>query len=278
MSCVLRIKESLAEFTRSERKIGEYILQNTDEIIGLSVQDLAQRIGVSAASVVRFSKTIGYLGYSSMKIEIARKLDGENYNHSMIIEKGDKPKHILDRLCSLNVNILEKGKDLIEKESLYQAIEIIGSAKKIYLYGVGASGIVAYDLFTKFSRVNIECFYQADTHMQAISAAYINSDDVVIAISYSGMTKEIKVPVEVAKESGAKIISITSNKKSKIGKLSDISFLIPREEKAKRVGAITSRNSQLFITDLLYLGVVSSYVDDINGSINKTKDIINRLS
>ena len=101
---------------------------------------------------------------------------------------------------------------------------------------------------------------------------------MIIAISYSGMPNEIKVPVEVAKEKGAKIISITSNKKSKIGRLSDISFLIPREEKAKRVGVITSKNSKLFKTKLINIGGASNYVDDINGSIIKTKDIISMLN
>ncbi|MGL4741328.1 MAG: MurR/RpiR family transcriptional regulator [Sarcina sp.] len=275
MSCIVRIKENIDNLTVNEKKIGMYILDNQDIVIKLSVQELAQKIGVSAASIIRFSKAIGYSGYSSMKIEIAKRLDDDDYDHGMIVDKCDEPQSILNRLEQLNISIIEKGKNLIEETTLKETIKIIGQARKIYLYGVGASGIVAYDLFTKFSRVNIECSYNTDTHIQAISSAYVTKDDVVIAISYSGMTNEVRIPVEIAKEKGAKIISITSNKKSKIGKLADINFLIPREETAKRVGAITSRNSQLFITDILYLGVISNYVEDIEGSITGTKEIIN---
>ncbi|MGL4451050.1 MAG: MurR/RpiR family transcriptional regulator [Sarcina sp.] len=274
---MLRIKENLDSLSGNEKKIGEYILAHQESIIKLSIQELAQNIGVSPSSIIRFSKSFGYSGYSDMKIEMAKKFNEKEYDHGIIVDKCDEPGNILERLGILNISVIEKGKKLILEDELQKAVRIIGECRKIYLYGVGASSIVAYDLFTKFSRVDIECCYNQDAHMQAISSTYVRENDVVIAISYSGMTNEVRVPVEIAKQKGAKIISITSNKKSKIAKLSDVQFLIPREEDAKRVGAITSRNSQLFITDVLYLAVISNYVEDIDSAITNTKEVINKF-
>ena len=151
------------------------------------------------------------------------------------------------------------------------------NAKRIYLFGIGASGIVAMDLQQKLLRINKNSLYQMDPHTQISSSVHITNEDVAIGISYSGETKEVNTPLKIAKENGAKTIAITRYNKNSLSKIADYSVYLPNDEKDLRVGAITSRIDALTIVDILYLGVAKNDFERTKRDIKKTRDIINRI-
>lgn len=277
MSCIFKIKEGFNSFTNTEKKLAEYILKNKDEVIGLSAQDLSDKADISPAAVVRFSKTLGYKGFTALKVDLAKDRDEKENDTSVIINEDDTIKDIIRKVKVSNISSIEETMGLMNIDTIKNAIEAMVKAKRIYLFGIGASGLVAMDLQQKLLRINKSTLYQMDPHTQISSAVHIEKGDIAIGISYSGETKEVNLPLRLAKENGAETIAITRYNKNSLSKIADYTIYLPNYEKELRVGAITSRIDALTIIDILYLGVAKNDFGKTKEYIKTTRDIVHSI-
>lgn len=277
MSCIFKIKEGFNSFTNTEKKLANYILKNKEEVVNLSAQELSDKADISPAAVVRFSKTLGYKGFTALKVDLAKDRDERENDTSVIISEDDSINDIIRKVKVSNTSSIDETIGLLNVDTINNIVEAMVNAKRIYLFGIGASGIVAMDLQQKLLRINKNSLYQMDPHTQISSSVHITNEDVAIGISYSGETKEINTPLKIAKENGAKTIAITRYNKNSLSKIADYSVYLPNDEKDLRVGAITSRIDALTIVDILYLGVAKNDFERTKRDIKKTRDIINRI-
>lgn len=278
LNAICKIREGINTFTGTEKKIGEYILENKEEALGASAQELADKIDTSAAAIVRFSKKLGYKGFTSFKVELAKSEEEEKHlDFDEVIKASDSIESLVQKSKNLDISTIEQTFNLINMEALKGAINSLSYSKNIYLFGIGASGLVALDLQYKLARIKKRCFYQIDSNIQLASAVHIEKDDCVIGISYSGETKEVNLALKAAKESGAKTIAITKYLNNTLSKLADYTLYIPNEEKEIRLGAMSSRMAALSLTDLLYLGVVKEDHEEAVKHIVNTRNLINHI-
>ena len=277
MSCIFKIKEGFNSFTNTEKKLAKYVLENKDEVVNLSAQELSDRADISPAAVVRFSKTLGYKGFTALKVDLAKDRDEVENDTSVIIDGNDSLKDIVRKVKVSNISSIEETIGLINMETLNKVIDSMLNARKIYLFGIGASGLVAMDFLHKLLRINKNAIYQIDPHIQISSAVHIEPEDIAIGISYSGETNEINIPMKIAKENGAKTVSITRYNKNTLAKLVDYPIYLPNDEKEIRVGAITSRIDALTIVDILYLGFAKNDLERTKEDIKKTREAINSV-
>lgn len=276
MGCSLMIKHSFDLLTSSEKKIGEYILKNPKEIYKLSASELANLTETSSASVVRFSKKLGFDGFQEFKIELAKedikeKSQEQEYEY---IDTDDSVKDVILKIGKKNIKTIDETLQLIDEDQVEDAINSILVAKNIYLFGVGVSALVAMDLQYKLMRINKNVFMYMDSHMQLSSAARINSEDLAIAISHTGKTKEVYKSLLKAKEKGAKCISITKYGNNPISDISHIKLKIPNVEKDLRVGAISSRIAQLTLIDILFIGVAKNNFEEVEKYLKNTNEMV----
>ncbi len=276
MSCIYKIREGMASYTDTEKKLAGYILQNTNEVTLSSAQILGERVGVSAAAVIRFSHKLGYQGFTALKVDLARDSTDDITNFDDMINERDLMEVVVKKAENLNSMLQDQAYRLLNVESLEKAVAAILNSRKIYLFGVSGSGIVCMDLMEKLSRINRYAIYHSDFHDQLASAAYITERDAAIAVSYSGKTHEVNTAMKFAKEKGAATIAITQFRKSTLTKFADILLYIPTTERELRLGAIASRNASLIITDLLYMGVAKNNIEMTKDCLVKTKEIIKR--
>ncbi|MGG7178172.1 MurR/RpiR family transcriptional regulator [Clostridium paraputrificum] len=274
MSCVYKIKEGMGSFTETEEKLANYILENRQDVIMLSAQELAERVSTSAAAVVRFSKKVGFKGFTALKVELAKDGDDEVEDFNTIIKENDSIGTMVKKSEAINMKAMEQTYKLINNDILQRAIDQLNGCKNVYLFGVGASGLVAQDFQYKLSRIKRMAIYQQDAHIQLASAVHIGPEDIAIGISYSGETREVNLALKKAKEAGAKTIGITKFNNNSLSKIVDYPLYIPSEEKEIRIGAITSRMTALLIMDLLYLGIAKNDVDKTEEYILKTREIV----
>ena len=267
MSCLYRIKKGYSGYTTTEAKLADYILENKNEVINLSAQAMGEKTGSSAAAVVRFSKKVGYKGFTELKMELAKAGEDDDDQIDHILRENDTVEMIMKKTAGYKASVFDGTYKMINVNTLKKSIEALKNAKRIYVYGVGNSGIVADDLVQKFSRINVLAVHFTDSHVQLASSVGVQKDDVCIAISYRGNTREVNGAMKQAKENGATTIAITQFQKSPLSKIVDLPLYIPSEEKDIRYGAIASRDAFFIVTDLLYLGVA-------RGDFMKTKEHI----
>jgi len=263
-------------FTKTERIISDYILSHIDEVIHDTAITLADKTETSASAIIRFSKILGYSGFTDLKIELALDANQivEESLFSEKIENNDSLDTIIKKAKSSDSNIVNQTYALIDYEKLDAAIEALRKAKSIYLVGIGSSYICCLDLTYKLLRIHMHAVHHTDFDLLMTTMAYISSDDVVIGISYGGETIEVITALELAKEKGVTTIGITQLSKNTVHKLVDISLHVPTTERDLRLGAVTSRNASLIITDLLYLGLIRKDLDMYKEKLMASRQVI----
>lgn len=241
-------------FTNTERKVADYILENTKDVVFMSINDLADACDVGESSIFRFCKTLKLKGYQEFKIVLAHSisLEGEPPVLTSKITMQDSFEELSAKILSTNISALTETHNLIKKEDMTEAIDCMINAERIHFFGVGASLMTAMEAKNKFMRIINKTECSLDSHLQIMSASLMTDKDVAIVISYSGSTKDTIGIAKVAKERGAKIISITRFSKSPLTNFSDIKLLCGANEGPLQGGSLSAKLSQLYLLDVLY--------------------------
>ncbi|MBT2762768.1 MurR/RpiR family transcriptional regulator [Paenibacillus sp. ISL-20] len=253
-------KESLP---RQERRLAEFILTAPSEIVHMGIKDLAEQCEVSAATVTRFCKNFQCKGYPDFKLKLAAEIAHAemasrtgNTRYQDIVA-GNPLAGIVEAIESNHLTSIRDTTELLDLGQLERAVDALCRAKRIDLYGVATSSIVAQDFYQKLIRIGKNCTAFADSHMQITSASTLTSGDVAVAVSYSGETPETIDALNCAKDAGAFTVSITSYRSSAISALADITLYSSSLEEGMRRGDMASRIAQLHIIDILFMGMAS---------------------
>lgn len=277
-SVIPKIRSEYKSLPPSEVKVADYVLENPEEIIYLSVSELATAVDVSDSTIIRFCKDVGFKGYQEFKLFIAQDLVVTIENINEDISSDDDLKTLSQKITYSNKQAIDETMSVLNLEGLEKAINQIAEADKIQFFGVGASGITASDAKYKFLRIgkNVDCY--TDAHLQAMSAATLNEKDVVVGISHSGSTKDVVDSCKIASEAGATVICITGHNKSPITKVSDVKLLTATKEGPLGSGALRSKIAQLHMLDLIFTGVSLKLKDQTIEYTEKTaRAVIDKL-
>ncbi|MFC4025099.1 MurR/RpiR family transcriptional regulator [Oceanobacillus longus] len=259
--------------TNSEQKVATFVQENLDQVIYYSVTDLADEAGVGETTVLRFCRKIGLKGYQEFKLTIAQNLS-----------EGEKDKdnsdaaNFVQSISGNTIKAIENTASMIIEKDLEAAIDLLNNARTINFFGVGTSGITALDAKSRLLRIGKSSEAITDSHLQAMSAATLTEDDVVVGLSISGSTRDSLESIEIAKKAGAKIIAITYYSRSPITQFADIVLLGGAKESPLEGGSLTAKISQLFVVDLLCTGLALQTKDKALEMKQKTaKAVVNKI-
>ena len=263
MTGFVRLREFEESYTSTEKLIAKYILEHGNEILNYSAQTLGEKTNTSAAAIIRFSKKIGFKGFSDLKMNLAQSHSNEQHDLDVdiIFNENDDMTSLVDKGCRLNMNTVLKTYQLINISDLEKAINLLCEASTIYLFGVGGSSVIANDIEQKLIRIGKKVIYNNDLHIQMTFTQSMTKDDVALIISYSGTTTGLVDISKILVEKNIPYISITQINQNFISKNSTVALRVPSEEKELRIGAVSSRISSFVITDLLYYGVFKKNFD-----------------
>lgn len=268
MATVESLKPNL---TKAEHKLSEYIFSDTNNVIHMSITNLAERCDVSGATIVRFARKLGYEGYNDFKVALAQEITQKGEIESIMItgaiEKNDSIETIAKKLYEINSNALQHTMSLMHYDEINKSALMIASAKKIHFIGIGHSSIMAQDAKYKFMRIGMDTDAYSDGHTMIMMCSIMDKNDVVFAISHSGNTSEIVKSLKIAKEAGAHTICVSSNKNSKVAEYADSMVTYVSTETQFQTGSVPTKIAQYFVLDLIYTEVVRSSIS--NGAVDK---------
>ena len=277
-SGLLILREMRDELPNSERKIAEYILRNPNETLLMTASNLGEKSGTSSAAVIRLCKSLKLKGFQDLKIRVAGDLQREYSVDERDIKKDESIESILNKVTKVSKHTIQETADLLDAEQLRQAVELILQSKNIHLFGVGASGIATVDAQQKFLRINRNAIVFPDLHTAATTIANGTKNDLLIAISFSGETREVIKLLDIAKKVGMKTISLTKYGHSTVAKLAEINLFTSATKEANfRSGATSSRLAQLHVIDILFMCVASKTFDETVEYLDSTHQVIKSL-
>lgn len=249
------INTNYTAFTKSEKLVADMVLKDPKHVLYTSITDLAEYCGVGETTVLRFCRKLGFKGYQSFKMTLAQSIQPEDDMTEQLSDEITKEDSLMDvckKILNTDIAAINETYDLLNYEALSKAIDYLVKAKRIVFFGAGSSAITAQEAKNKFMRIIPYVDFTYDSHTQSMAASLMNEEEVAIAFSYSGSTKDTIDVLRTAKNAGAKTICITRFAKSPLTQYSDIVLLSGAKEGPFQGGALSTKMAQLFLMDILY--------------------------
>lgn len=270
----VRIEGMRDKFTPTERRIAELLLSDPESVGEMPIGSLAQRAGVSEASIVRLARKLQLKGYPELRLALAHDAGSRSLSqlHEDVTDE-DQPSQILAKVVAGTQTTLNDTATVLDAGALEDAVHRLRNAKSISFIGIGASGVVAQDAQFRFLKAGIPCWALTDSASALTRMAALDGDDTVVAISHSGRSREVVLAAAEARSRGAFVLGITQFGSQSLVQHCDVVLFTSSRETAFRSEAMASRIAQLVILDSLFVAVAMSRYEEVTDRLEATRSV-----
>lgn len=241
MSIIGKIESCLPSFTKTETIIARFILDHREDgVEQYLLGDLSRELGVGEATIVRFCRKLGLGGFTELKF----LLSVENEEHTAARENSGEIKDIL-------ISSIKMTDSMVSSKDISDVVDLAGAASEVFFFGIGMSGLSASMGESRLFRFGKRTKAITEAHAQNMQASLCDENSLIVAVSISGETIDLIEAVSLAKESGAKVVAITSYLRSTLAELADYVLLSFGKPNYINAGAFSTVVSQLYILDLI---------------------------
>lgn len=272
-SLLSRLESNTASFSKGQKKIAAYIMQNYDKAAFMTASALGEKVGVSESTVVRFASELGFKGYPEFQKEIQQMIKSKltavqrmEVSESLIGD-GDVIRSVLSK----DIELIRETAEKTSKEDFKRAVEAIKKANKIYILGVRSSAALASFLAFYFNLV-FDSVVLVDTSSASEMFEQmfrIGEGDVCIAISFPRYSKQTVNALRFIADRKATVISITDNDASPMVPYTD-HLLVAKSNMASVVDSLVA---PLSLINALIVSVTLSKKDEVYNNFNELESI-----
>jgi DNA-binding MurR/RpiR family transcriptional regulator len=243
----------------AERRVAAAVVQDPAGVAAKTISELAEACRTSGTTVIRFCRAMGFPGYPELRLALAAAAQvGQARGWEDIgsdIGPQDTIDEVIKKIAHADARAVEETAAQLNAETLSAVVDAIVHARRIDIYGVGASAFVALDLQQKLHRIERIVYAWPDPHSAVTSAALLKRGDVAIGISHTGMTADTVGSLAEARQQQATTVAITNFPGSSIASVADYVLTTAARETTFRSGAMASRIAALTVVDCLFVAV-----------------------
>lgn len=248
---LIRLRGLYPSLKTALRKVADVILRQPEMAIYASVNEVAAAAAVSEATVMRFCRILGFKGFQDFKIALAREMVIPSARHHEVMSVEDDAA-IVRTVFQTNGAALQDTLEILEIEAVYEAAQLLNSARQIMVIGVSGSGPAVAYTGNRLLLLGLKAFMYTDFYLMLMAASLLTRQDVVLAISNLGTTREILETAGIALEREARVICITNNSLSALARISNPVLITASREMTMPEEAVASLVCQITILDALF--------------------------
>jgi DNA-binding MurR/RpiR family transcriptional regulator len=272
--CIARLRSVYNMLSPKAAMVADYIFAHAEEVIAISITDLAAKAGVSQFSVVNCVKTAGYKGYSDFKVALAL---GMNQSKMLLLgglSDTDNPYDVLLHTMQKKSQSLLDTLTLISETSFNRVVEMIMSARRIETYGIGSSAHAAEYLEFHLRRMGYNTAFYRDPNYQVMSASVLGAGDLAIGFSTSGETKSVVDAIRNARQNGSATVVVTSFAESSLVKQADCVILTTYSNPDFFRATNNSVPEQVSVASAIVLAIARSSKEHAIENLARTADSV----
>lgn len=208
MDIINRINHSYAMLSKKEQTLALYAIEKSDEMADKDIRGFAAETGISMSTISRFVRKIGYRNFEQFRSSFEAPSEG------LSSHIGGNPSCVKEESISVYrtyQEVIREAQEMVDSAMVEKAIAAIKESGRVFVYGMGSSGLTATEFRQRLTRMGLNAFVATDDHMMAIHNQSIRKGDSVIGVSASGKTYEVVESLKSAKSHGAKTIAITAS-------------------------------------------------------------------
>lgn len=257
------IRKKLSGLPEGAKKIGSFLLADPHKATEMTLRELSRELSVSEGSIINFASRMGYDGYTALRLALARSVSSGDVLRYESASPNDSASEIMRKIKDNTSDALRATSLSVTEAELIKAASLLtGAKKRIEVYGIGSSAMIAEDAAFRFMKLGLPATCVRDSYIGSVSALMLDSECTALAVSYTGRTHDLIKTMTIAKEKGAKTICITCFADSPLAELCDIALIAVSGEALVNKLATVSRMAQLMIIDTLCEYIASRAGED----------------
>jgi DNA-binding MurR/RpiR family transcriptional regulator len=271
------ISQNFKDLTKSEKRIANFFRKNQDESSFLSAAEVAQRLDLSEATIVRFARTIGYPSYPALRSQMQDHFR-QRITHSTrlrsrlndIRESGD----IFERLAATEIDYLSQALGMVNRTALQQAASQIKDHQRIFVFGLGPSISLVNLLEIRLRRFGKDVVPLTNSGRELLeSLLCLKADDLIFVICFFDQNPALQLTLDYARNTGCTIIMLTDTLESILGDAADVVISAQRGP----VGEFHSLVVPMTIINAILLTIASEEQDTIIPILDKLDSLRDQL-
>lgn len=262
-----------AHLSPSERRVADFVLDHPERVIRMSIATLAETVGVSQPTVLRFVRALGLQRYPELKLLTGQSIvSGTPYLHSEVAPD-DGLDTIVTKVFDSSVYVLNSVRQSIDLEALRRVVGILHKARRIDCFGTGAASILAIEAQHKLMRLGIPVVTYADTHLQRMAAATLGPGDVALCFSHTGEVGDTVKMAQMARQVGATVVSVT-RPETTLARAADVLLAVDAQENTEVYAPMTSRVAHAVLIDVIATALALSFGEPMLTRLREVKDSV----
>ena len=271
-----KISQARPGMRPAQAKIADFVLKEPATAANSTIAELSKLVETSTASVVRFCDDIGFHSFTDFRLAVSvaseqRRVARETFSIDKDeIDPNDSLQEVVAKTVFHEVEAIQQTGSGLDLEVLEQVVNLILGARRIELFGLGSSSLATQDLRQKLHRIGLLAFDSPDNHQAITSSAIMNSEDIGLVFSHSGVTPETLEVLQIMKRSGGKTVAVTNFPDSPIARTADYSLVTAAKETRYRSGAMSSRIAQLALVDFMFVRIMQLRLESAEVLLERT--------
>jgi DNA-binding MurR/RpiR family transcriptional regulator len=279
------ISEHFPQLTKSEKRIANYLNQNQDEAAFLSAGEIADRLQLSEATMVRFARTLGFDNYPAMRVALQESFRHRLTHSSRLRSRLDDLRaggDIFERLVASEMDYLTEALQTVDREALNAAVELLRTHQRVFVFGLGPSLSLVDLLEIRLTRSARHVIPLNTSGREMLEPMLLmNDSDLLIAIGFFNLTPNLQIVLDHANQNKTPVILVTDTLGPMLGDKADIvlaarrgpvssfhSLTVPMTIINALLLALTAADQEKVMTNLDNLDHLRERLKKTNGSLS----------
>jgi len=258
MPPLVKIRSEREQMSAIERRIADFILDNAHLLRDYSSQQLANALGISQSSVVKFSQKLGFKGYPDLKYSVGAAVALANNSNGDVAEwPPESDPHgylqVAEGLRRSKAAAEEETRVANPQEEVEAVIALIDAAPKVFVYGLGDDGLYAREFAMRLALLGILTVQHADPILMTANLSAARPSDVLLVFSEFGKLPQLWQLSRQFQEMGGKVVSITRHTANPLRAHADASLAICAHDPQPPVAQLLYRCSLQYLLDFVFV-------------------------
>jgi DNA-binding MurR/RpiR family transcriptional regulator len=255
MSSLVKIRAERDQMSAIERRIADFILANAHLLRDYSSQQLANSLGISQSSVVKFSQKLGFKGYPDLKVSVSEAVARENGNGEAraVAPRADAPGALASDLWHSKTLAEEETRLINTPEKIAEIARAIDGAGRVFILGVGEDGLPAQTFAVKLTLLGVPVTCHCDPLLMSAALAIAGRNDLLILFSEHGLPHALVQAERQFHALRGKVLSVTRHSANPVRAHADLSLLVSAHDERAHVQPLLYQAVLQHLLDLVYV-------------------------
>lgn len=253
------------DLSKKDLIIAEYLTSLGNEFNKPTSYELAKILSIGQATIIRFSKKLGYDSYRELIMDLSTNQTSRNTD----IKLNESTETTNQKIVDQYHEIITLTNAINDSKSISEAYQALYLANNIIIFGRGSSFLIAEYFANQLIKIGLNVFISSDYDIISTRITRTTSKDVCLLISDKGKSSDMHNLAKLIKEQDCKLITLTKASRNKLQDLADIALKTVNYDPDSRLRAMVMRSSQLLVLDMLYLNIFKLDYDRFQSNIDR---------